>query len=531
VGGIQGEIGRIREMVELPLRSPRVFERLGIEAPRGVLLYGPPGTGKTLLARAVAHETGVAFLSVSGPEVIHKLYGESEARLRALFDEARERAPSIVFIDEIDALAPRRETAQGDVEKRVVAQLLALMDGLRARGQVIVIAATNLPDVIDPALRRPGRFDREIRIGIPDAGGRREIFAIHTRRMPLAGDVDLGQLAATSHGFVGADIEAACREAAMNALREAAPDIEAAPAQLSEQRIASLRVTMRHFQAALAGMAPSAIREVVVEVPAVRWEDVGGLDEVKRELQEAALWPLQHADLVRRLDLRPAKGILLHGPPGSGKTLLAKALASQVGVNFVSVKGPALLSKYVGESERAVREAFRKARQAAPCVLFFDEIDALAPARDLVAHDGQVGERVTGQLLTELDGVEEMRGVLVLAATNRIDRLDAALLRPGRFDLLLEVPPPDAAARARIFEIALRHKPLADAIDADALARRAAGFSGADIDLACRRAAAAALRRFLAARGARTGAALAVAGADVVDAIEETRQARQRDAG
>jgi transitional endoplasmic reticulum ATPase len=527
IGGLDNEVRRIRELVELPLRQPRVFERLGIGAPRGVLLHGPPGTGKTLLARAVAHETRVAFLALSGPEVIHRFYGESEAKLREIFQRAKERAPSILFLDEIEAIAPKRESAHGEVEKRVVAQLLALMDGLEARGQVIVIGATNLPGLLDPALRRPGRFDREIEIGIPDAAARRQILQIHTRAMPVATDVDLGRLAALTHGFAGADLAALCREAAMTTLREATLETDFARGPASDDQLARLTVTMPHFLAALGEMDPSSLREVVVEIPDVRWDDVGGLDAVKRELRQATEWPLRHPELLRGLGARPAKGILLHGPPGTGKTMLARALASQAGVNFVSIKGPALLSKYLGESERSIREVFKKARLAAPCVLFFDEIDALAPTRGAHGDDGHAGARITAQLLTEMDGVEDLKGVLVVAATNRKDRLDPALLRPGRFDLLLEVPEPDATARAHIFDLHLRDKPLARGVDPAELARRAAGLGGADIEMTCRRAALFALRRFLDAAGPPGDrSAPAIDMADLLAAIEETQIAR-----
>jgi transitional endoplasmic reticulum ATPase len=497
VGGLRKEIRRVREMIELPLRYPQVFERLGIDAPKGVLLHGPPGTGKTLLARAVAHETEAAFISVSGPEIIHKFYGESEAKLRGIFEQARKSAPCIIFLDEIDAVAPKRENVQGEVEKRVVAQLLALMDGLNARGQVIVIGATNLPNLLDPALRRPGRFDREIEIGIPDAAARRDILEIHTRGMPLVDDVDLGKLAAMTHGFVGADLEALCREAAMTTLRNVMPEIDFAGNDLSMDLLLSLKVKMEHFLSALSEVEPSAIREVVVEVPDVKWEDVGGLEQVKRELREAVSWPLEHSDLLQHAGVSAAKGILLYGIPGTGKTLLAKAVASQSGVNFISVKGPALMSKYVGESERGIREVFKKARQVAPCVLFFDEIDSLAPVRGDGA-DSNVSQRVISQLLTEMDGVEELKGVLVIAATNRKDILDPALLRPGRFDLRLEVPPPDLDGRTKVFEVHLRGKPISADVHALDLAERSDGFTGADIQAACRRAGVLAVREFLA---------------------------------
>jgi transitional endoplasmic reticulum ATPase len=501
VGGLHREIRRVREMIELPLRYPQIFERLGISAPKGVLLYGPPGTGKTLLARAVAHETEAAFISVSGPEVIHKFYGESEAKLRGIFEQARKSAPCIIFLDELDAIAPKRENVQGDVEKRVVAQLLALMDGLETRGQVIVIGATNIPNVLDPALRRPGRFDREIEIGIPDALARQEILEIHTRGMPLTEDVDLARLAAITHGFVGADLEALCREAAMTTLRTVMPEIDLASNEISYEVLLALKVTMEHFLSALTEVEPSAIREVFVEVPNVKWEDVGGLDSIKRELREAVEWPFKHAALLQHAGIPPVKGILLYGLPGTGKTLLAKAIGSQGGVNFISVKGPALLSKYVGESEKGVREVFKKARQAAPCILFFDEIDALAPTRSAESSDSHVTQRVISQLLTEMDGVEELKGVLVIAATNRRDMLDPALLRPGRFDLLLEVPMPDAAGRKKIFEVCLKGKPVAAGVKIGELAKRTEGRTGADIETICRRAALLAVRGFIEEHG------------------------------
>ncbi|WP_224249741.1 CDC48 family AAA ATPase [Hyalangium gracile] len=501
VGGLRKEIRRVREMIELPLRYPQIFERLGIDAPKGVLLYGPPGTGKTLLARAVAHETEAAFITVSGPEVIHKFYGESEAKLREIFEQARKKSPCIIFLDELDAIAPKRENVQGEVEKRVVAQLLALMDGLESRGQIIVIGATNLPNSLDPALRRPGRFDREIEIGIPDAISRKEILEIHTRGMPLAEDVNLERLAAITHAFVGADLEALCREAAMTTLRGVMPEIDFANKELPYEVLLSLKVTMDHFLSALAEVEPSGVREVFVEVPDVKWDQVGGLDSIKRELREAVEWPLQYADLFSHAGIRPAKGILLYGPPGTGKTLLAKAVASQSGVNFITVKGPALISKYVGESERAVREVFKKARQAVPCILFFDEIDSLAPVREAEAGDSGVSQRVISQLLTEMDGVEELKGVLVIAATNRRDMLDPALLRPGRFDLHLEVPNPDTAGRGRIFEVHLKGKPVAPDVDIAELAKQTQGCSGAEIEMVCHRAALLAVREFISAHG------------------------------
>jgi len=499
IGGLGHAIQRIREMIELPLRYPEVFERLGIDAPKGVLLYGPPGTGKTLIARAVAHETKAHFIHVNGPEIIHKFYGESEQHLRAIFEEAGKKAPSIIFLDVLDAIAPKRENVQGEVEKRVVAQLLALMDGLKDRGQVIVIGATNIPNVLDPALRRPGRFDREIGIGIPDRNGRLAILEIHSRGMPLADDVDMGHLADITHGFVGADLEALCREAAMITLRAIIPNIDFAQAAIPYEQLAKLTVRQDDFIAAMADIEPSAIREVFTEIPDVRWDDVGGLEGVKQALREAVEWPLKHAALFAQAKTRPPKGLLLAGPPGCGKTLLAKAVARESGVNFISIKGPQLLSKWVGESEKGVREIFKKARQASPCIVFLDEIDALAPARGGHGSDSHVSERVVSQLLTELDGIEELRGVMVLAATNRPDIVDPALLRPGRFDLQMTLPPPDAAGRAAILAVHTRGKPLAADVDLRALVNRTAGQVGADIEGLCRRAAIAAIRDFLAA--------------------------------
>ncbi len=494
IGGLKREIHRIREIIELPLRYPEVFERLGIDAPKGVLLHGPPGCGKTLIARAVVHETKANFFLINGPEIIHKFYGESEANLRKIFDEATRQAPSMIFLDEIDAIAPRREKVVGDVEKRVVAQLLALMDGLATRGHVIVIAATNIPDALDPALRRPGRFDREIALPIPDRNGRKEILDIHSRGMPLAEDVEVAQLAAITHGFVGADLQALCREAAMICLRRIMPEIDFAAAKIPYDALMKLEVRMADFTEALREIEPSAIREVFVEIPEVHWDDVGGLQKVKEQLVESVEWPLKHPDLFQRAGVKPPKGILLAGPPGCGKTLLAKAAAHESQVNFISVKGPSLLSMYVGESEKAVREVFRKARQAAACILFFDEIDALVPVRGSAGTDSRVTERVISQFLTEMDGVEELEGVLVLAATNRPDLIDPALLRPGRFDILLEIPPLDCDGRREIFQIGLRGKPVADEVRADELAVKADGFTGAEIRAVCRRASLDAVR-------------------------------------
>ena len=498
IGGLHKEIQRIREMIELPLKYPELFERLGIEAPKGVLLHGPPGCGKTLIARAVANETDAYFVHISGPEVIHKFYGESEAHLRAIFEKASEQAPSIIFLDEIDAIAAKREEIRGDqqVERRVVAQLLALMDGLKSRGQVIVIGATNIPNVLDPALRRPGRFDREISISIPDKNGRLEILHIHTRGMPLAADVNLERIAEITHGFVGADLEALCREAAMTTLRKIMPKIEFEADYIPYELLSELEVTMDDFLEALKEVEPSAIREVFTEIPDVKWSEVGGLEEVKRVLKESIEWPLKFPELFDYMNTRPPKGVLLCGPPGTGKTLLAKAVASESEVNFISVKGPALLSKWIGESERGIREVFRKAKQASPCIVFFDELDSIAPTRG-VSSDSHVTERVISQFLTELDGIEELKGVIVLAATNRIDIIDPALLRAGRFDLHLELPKPDEKARLQIFKVHTKGKPLARDIDLEALAAATEGMVGADIEALCRRASMLAIREFL----------------------------------
>ena len=498
IGGLRREIRRIREMIELPLRYPEIFERLGIDPPKGVLLHGPPGCGKTLIARAVAHETSAHFVHINGPEVIDKWYGASEAHLREIFEDARRRAPAIIFIDEIDAIAPKREEMSGDrqVERRVVAQLLALMDGLKSRGEVIVIAATNIPNTLDSALRRPGRFDREIVIGVPDKDGRQEILEIHTRGMPLAKDVDLTRLAAITHGFVGADLEALGREAAMSALRRLMPEIDFAQARIPYEKLVAMEVTMDDFWAALAEIEPSAIREVFTEVPDVGWDDIGGLDEVKRLLKETIEWPLQYGDLFAHVHAAPPKGILLYGPPGTGKTLLAKAVAKESNANFISIKGPELLSKWVGESEKGVREVFRKAKQASPCVVFFDELDAIAPSRGAGA-DSHVTERVVSQLLAEMDGIEELKGVVVLAATNRLDIVDPALLRPGRFDVLVELPVPDREARMAILRVHTQGKPLAPDVDLSQLAERTVGLVGADIEGICRQAAMLAIREFL----------------------------------
>jgi len=489
IGGLSKQIAKIREMVELPLKHPELFTHLGIEPPKGVLLYGPPGTGKTLLAKAVANETGAHFIAINGPEIMSKWYGESEKRLREIFKEAEENAPSIIFIDEIDAIAPKREEVTGEVEKRVVAQLLSLMDGLESRGQVIVIAATNRPDALDPALRRPGRFDREIAFPVPDKNGRKEILEIHTRNMPLAEDVDLDKLADITHGFVGADLAALCKEAAMNALRRHLPEIDLESERIPAEVLNKIKVTMDDFYEALKDVQPSALREVFVEVPEVRWDDIGGLRDVKQAIQEAVEWPLKYPDLYERLGIRAPRGVLLFGPPGTGKTLLAKAVATESKANFIAVKGPEILSKWVGESERAVREIFRKARQAAPCVIFFDEMDSIAPRRGMGYGDSGVTERIVNQLLSEMDGLVTSKGIVVIGATNRPDILDPALLRPGRFDRIIYVPPPDKEARYEIFKIHTRKMPLASDVDLWELAEMTEGYTGADIEAVCIEAA------------------------------------------
>jgi transitional endoplasmic reticulum ATPase len=481
VGGVDEEIRKVREMIELPLRHPELFERLGVEAPKGVLLHGPPGTGKTLLARAIASETNSNFLNLSGPEIMSKYYGESEQRLREIFEQAEENAPSIIFIDEIDSIAPKREEVTGEVEKRVVSQLLALMDGLKSRGKVVVIGATNRPNALDPALRRPGRFDREIEFGVPNRQGRLEILQIHTREMPLSEDVNLEILSNSTHGFVGADLESLCKEAALSALRRILPDIDFEAASIPAEILNKIIVNMNDFQDSLKEVEPSALREVLVEIPNVKWSDIGGLKEIKEELREAVEWPLKYPEIFDHMDATPPKGIMLYGPPGTGKTLLAKAVANESDANFISVKGPELLSKWVGESEKAVREIFRKARQAAPAIIFFDEIDAITPIRGGGYGDSNVTERVISQILTELDGLEELTGVVVIAATNRLDIVDTALLRPGRFDKLLNVPIPELEARKEILQINLKNKPLSTDVNIDLLAEKTKGYSGADL--------------------------------------------------
>jgi len=498
IGGLDKVIQRVREMIELPLRHPQLFETVGIDPPKGVLLHGPPGCGKTLLARAVANETDATFFSVSGPEVIHKFYGESEQHLREIFDKAKQQAPSIIFLDEIDSIAPKRENVVGDVEKRVVAQLLALMDGVKDRGQIVVVGATNLPNLLDPALRRPGRFDREIVIGIPDSQARLQILEIHTRGMPIAEDVDIKKMAEITHGYTGADLEALSREAAMTALRKIIPQIDLALDMIPYELLADLKVTMDDFLEAFKEIEPSGLREVFTEIPNLRWTDIGGLESIKRELQEAVEWPMKYADVFNHANLSPTKGVLIHGAPGTGKTLLAKAVATESQANFISIKGPELMSKWVGESEKGIREIFKKARQSSPCVLFLDELDSLAPARSS-SSDSNVSERVISQLLTEMDGIEELHGVVVLAATNRIDMIDPALLRPGRLDLLLEMPVPDEETRLEIFRIHTREKPIDHDIDLNQLAQMTEGRVGADIEFICRRASMLAIRDFIQA--------------------------------
>ncbi|MFL6397077.1 MAG: CDC48 family AAA ATPase [Nitrososphaeraceae archaeon] len=481
IGGLGDAVGRVREMIELPLRHPELFKRLGVEAPKGVLLHGPPGTGKTLLAKAVANETNANFYTIGGPEIMSKYYGESEEKLRNVFQQAEKNAPSIIFIDEIDSIAPKREEVSGEVERRIVAQLLSLMDGMSSRGKVVVIGATNRVNAIDPALRRPGRFDREIELGVPDRNGRLEILQIHTRGMPLDKDVNLEKLADISHGFVGADLQALSKEAAIGALRRVLPEIDLSSESIPSEILKKIIVTMQDFVDVTKEMEPSAMREVFVEVPDVKWEDIGGLGDIKQELQEAVEWPLKYQGAFTYADATPPKGILLYGPPGTGKTLMAKAAANESEANFISIKGPELLSKWVGESEKGVREIFRKARQAAPCIIFFDEIDAIAPRRGGDFGDSHVTERLISQLLTELDGLEVLTNVIVIAATNRPDIIDAALLRPGRFDRLLYVPPPNRDSRIQIIKIHTRKKPLAEDVTIEELANHTDGYTGADI--------------------------------------------------
>lgn len=498
IGGLGDAVRKIREMVELPLRHPELFKRLGVEAPKGVLLHGPPGTGKTMLAKAVAGETSSNFITIGGPEIVSKFYGESEGKLRDIFKEAEENAPSIIFIDEIDSIAPKREEATGEEERRIVAQLLSLMDGLNSRGKVVVIGATNRPNSIDEALRRPGRFDREIEIGIPDRDGRLEILQIHTRGMPLSDDVDLNWLADKTHGYSGADLSALTKEAAMAALRRVLPDVDLEAEEIPREVLNRISVTKDDFKSALRDMQPSTMREVLIEKPNVKWDDIGALEEAKQELKEAVEWPLKYAKVFEHMSAKPPKGILLYGPPGTGKTMLAKAVATESEANFIAVKGPEFLNKWVGESEKAVRETFRKARQASPCVIFLDEIDSIAPERGSgVGGDSGATERVISQMLTEMDGLESLNNVVVIAATNRPDIMDPALLRPGRFDKSILIGPPDAESRRKILEIHTRGKPVADDVDLDELAEKMDGCTGADISAVCNEAVMSAVRRLI----------------------------------
>jgi transitional endoplasmic reticulum ATPase len=506
IGGLTSEIKKVREMIELPMRHPEIFEKLGVEAPKGVLLYGVPGTGKTLLAKAVANESNVHFISISGPEIMSKFYGESEARLREIFKEAKEKAPSIIFIDEIDSIAPKREEVIGEVERRVVSQMLSLMDGLEGRGKVIVIAASNRPNALDPALRRPGRFDREIEIRIPDKKGRLDILLIHTRNMPLAEDVNLEKIAGISHGYVGADLEYLCKEAAMKCLRRLLPEINLADEKIPTETLEKLIVNAEDYQYAYREVTPAGMREVYIERPDVKWDEVGGLESVKRELQEAVEWPMKYPELYSKLGYRMTRGILLYGPSGTGKTLLAKAVATESEANFISVKGPELLSKWVGESERGIREIFKRARQASPCVIFFDEIDSIVPVRGM--GESAVTEKVVSQLLTELDGIESLHGVVVLAATNRADMIDKAIIRPGRFDKMILVPMPEKEGRLKILEInckeipidkekRIENSPNPDYVDLEKIAENADGLSGADVASIANTAASMVIHEFL----------------------------------
>ena len=498
IGGLKEEVKKVREMIEIPLKRPELFERLGIAPPKGVLMHGPPGTGKTLLAKAVANESDAHFIAINGPEIMSKYVGGSEERLRELFEEAEENAPSIIFIDEIDAIAPKREEVSGEVERRTVAQLLTLMDGLKSRGQVVVIGATNRPDALDTAIRRGGRFDREIEIGVPDKDGRGEVLQIHTRGMPLDDKVDLEEMADITHGFVGADLESLCKEAAMRVLRRVLPDIKG-DEEISKETLKKMIVTKSDFKEALKEVQPSALREVLVQVPDIKWDDIGGLQSAKQELQEAVEWPLKYPESFEKFGVRPPRGVLIYGPPGTGKTLLAKAVANESDANFIAVKGPELLSKWVGESEKGVREVFRKARQTAPTVIFFDEIDSIASTRGGSNTDSGVTQRVVNQLLTEIDGLEELQDVAVIAATNRVDILDPALTRPGRFDRHVKVDDPDEEARVAIFEVHTKEMPLSEDVDIEVLAKRTEGFVGADIEAVCREAVMLTLRENLKA--------------------------------
>ncbi|GAA0726525.1 transitional endoplasmic reticulum ATPase [Halorubrum trapanicum] len=497
IGGLDDELEQVREMIELPMRHPELFKRLGIDPPKGVLLHGPPGTGKTLIAKAVANEIDANFHTISGPEIMSKYYGESEEQLREVFEEASEESPSIIFMDELDSIAPKREEAGGDVERRVVAQLLSLMDGLEERGEVVVIGATNRVDAIDQALRRGGRFDREIEVGVPDRDGRKEILQVHTRNMPLTEGIDLDEYAENTHGFVGADLESLAKESAMHALRRIRPKLDLESDEIDADVLNSIQVTESDFKEAMKGIEPSALREVFVEVPDVSWDQVGGLGDTKERLRETIQWPLEYPEVFEELDMQAAKGVLMYGPPGTGKTLLAKAVANESESNFISIKGPELLNKYVGESEKGVREVFSKARENAPTIVFFDEIDSIATERGANSGDSGVGERVVSQLLTELDGLESLEDVVVIATTNRPDLIDSALLRPGRLDRHVHVPVPDETARRRIFEVHTRNKPLADDVDLDALARKTEGYVGADIEAVAREASMNASREFI----------------------------------
>ncbi|RME31842.1 AAA family ATPase [Candidatus Woesearchaeota archaeon] len=500
IGGLDEELSKVREMVELPLKHPEIFERLGIEPPKGVLLHGPPGTGKTLLAKAVANETNSNFILINGPEIMSKYYGQSEENLRKKFEEAEKNAPSIIFIDEIDAIASKREESKGEVERRVVAQLLAIMDGLKSRGKVVVIAATNIPNSLDPALRRPGRFDREIEIGVPGVPGRLKILRIHTRDMPLDKNVDLAKLASVTHGFVGADLASLAKEAAMIVLRRVLPDLNLKEdEEIPKEVLEKLFIKHEDFLEALKVVRPSAMREVLIQVPDVKWDDVGGLEDVKQELKEAVEWPLKHKDAFSRLGVKPPKGVLLYGPPGTGKTMLAKAVANESEANFILVKGPEMLSKWVGESEKAVRKIFEKARQTSPTIIFFDEVDSIAPRRG-GSEENKVTERVVNQLLTEMDGLQELNDIVIIAATNRPDIIDTALLRPGRFDRIILVPAPDAASRAKIFAVHLRGMKLDKDVDVQELVAKTEGYVGADIESVCREAAILELRKDIKAK-------------------------------
>ena len=528
LGGLKNEVQKIREMVELPMRHPELFDKIGVEAPKGVLLYGPPGTGKTLLAKAVAGETNAHFISLSGPEIMGKHYGESEERIREIFTQAEENSPSIVFIDEIDSIAPKRDEVSGELEKRIVSQLLTLMDGMKSRGNVVVIAATNRPDSIDPALRRPGRFDREIEIGIPDDEGRFDILSIHTRGMPIDEKVDLKQISKTTHGFVGADLEILSKEAAMKSLRRILPEIDYDEEKISSEILEKIQITSDDFRDALKEVSPSALREVQVQVPNVSWDDVGGLENLKEELKEAVEWPIKYKDAYDYVNVESPKGILLDGPPGTGKTLIAKALAKMTDSNFISIKGPELLSKWVGESERGIREIFRKARQAAPCIIFLDEVDALVPRRGSGGSNSHVTENVVSQILTEIDGLEELNNVLIIAATNRLDIIDEAFLRPGRFDRIIKVPNPDEKGRQHIFEIHTKSKPLASDVKISEIVKLTDNFSGAEIAAVANRAAIAALRRYVSGKS-KNVKEIRITQQDLIDAVDKVKP-RKREA-